>query len=429
MQGAFKMAPASQDEHSGANSTDGFMRSTKATGKHALLMALALTMAPFGTPLAQAQTFSVIYNFTGGSDGGYPLAGFVISPKGYLFGTASVGGSYGAGVVFGFSESGQEKVLYNFTGGADGANPNSSLIFDASGDLYGTTYAGGAHGAGTVFEVTQAGEETVLYNFTGGADGANPLSKLNFDTAGNLYGTTSAGGAYSGGTVFEVVKGGTEEVLHSFGNGADGANVVAGVTLLENAAHAVTAIFGTTAAGGTYGDGTVFALRGSQSGWKESVLHNFANQSDGGTPYAGLVFDRSGNLYGTTTAGGGGNDNANDGGGTIFELTYANSEWNFSVLDGLSGSGVSGTYRNVILDASGNIYATTHCDGEYGSGTVYELTRSGSTWTYNPLYAFTGGDDGLYSYSNLVFDTQGNLYGTTRGGGTGGYGVVFKVTP
>jgi uncharacterized repeat protein (TIGR03803 family) len=403
--------------------------SISATGKHARLIAFALTIVLYGAPQARAQTFSVIYSFTGGSDGGYPLAGFVIGPKGELFGTASVGGSFQAGVVFKISETGGEKVLYSFTGGVDGANPNSSLIFDASGDLYGTTYAGGAYGAGTVFEVTQAGEETVLYNFTGGADGANPMSKLIFDTAGNLYGTTSAGGAYGGGTVFEVVKGGTEAVLHSFGNGTDGANLVAGVTLLENVDKVVTAIFGATSAGGTNGDGTVFVLRPSQSGWKESVLHNFENQSDGGTPYAGLVFDHSGNLYGTTTAGGGGNDNSNDGGGTVFELTYSNDEWNFSVLDGLSGSGVSGTYRNVILDASGNIYATTHCDGEYGSGTVYELTPSGGTWTYNALYAFTGGDDGLYSYSNLVFDAQGNLYGTTKAGGTAGYGVVFKVTP
>jgi len=185
----------------------------------------------FVIPATQAQTFSTIYNFTGGTDGGNPLNGFVIGSAGNLFGTGSGGGKYGAGVVFRLSQSGEEKVLYNFTGGADGANPNSSLIFDASGNLYGTTYAGGANGDGTVFEVTQAGVETVLYSFAGGTDGANPMSKLSFDAAGNLYGTTFYGGAYGAGTVFEVVKGGTEKVLHSFGNGTDGANPEAGVTL------------------------------------------------------------------------------------------------------------------------------------------------------------------------------------------------------
>ncbi len=380
-----------------------------------------IAMLLFALPGVQAQTFSTIYNFTGGTDGGNPLSGLAITSAGKLFGTTSAGGSFGAGVVFKLSESGEEKVLYSFTGGADGANPNASLIFDDSGNLYGTTYGGGANGDGTVFELTQAGVETVLYSFQGGADGANPMSKLSFDGAGNLYGTTFAGGAYGAGTVFEVVKGGTEKVLHSFGNGTDGANPTAGVTLT-----AKPAIFGTTSAGGADGYGIVFALTPAQSGWKETVLHTFAMQSDGATPYAGLVFDSAGNLYGTTTDGGGEDGN---GGGTIFELSYSGGQWNFNVLDGLPGSGISGTYRNVLLDASDNIYATTHCDGADGAGTVYKLTRSGGTWTYTLLYTFTGQSDGLYSYSNLVADKQGNLYGTTKYGGTSGNGVVFKVTP
>jgi uncharacterized repeat protein (TIGR03803 family) len=383
--------------------------------------AFALAAVLCVIPATQAQTFSTIYNFTGGTDGGNPLNGFVIGPAGNLFGTASGGGKYGAGVVFRLSQSGEEKVLYNFTGGADGANPNSSLIFDASGNLYGTTYAGGANGDGTVFEVTQAGIETVLYSFAGGTDGANPMSKLTLDAAGNLYGTTFYGGAYGAGTVFEVVKGGTENLLHSFGNGTDGANPEAGINIT-----AKSMIFGTTSAGGADGYGTVFALTPSESGWKEAILHNFALQSDGGTPYAGLVFDSKGNLYGTTTDGGGSDES---GGGTVFELSYSGGKWNFSVLDGLPGSGISGTYRDVLLDASDNIYATTHCDGADGAGTVYKLTPSGGSWTYTLLYTFTGQSDGLYSYSNLVFDKQGNLYGTTKYGGTSGNGVVFKVTP
>ncbi len=391
--------------------------------RHALLVAFVLTTVASADQRAQAQTFSVIYNFKGGSDGGYPLDGLVMSPKGELFGTASIGGSFQAGAVFKLNESGEETGLYSFTGGADGGNPQSSLIFDASGNLYGTTYAGGAYGFGTVFEVTPAGKETVLYSFKGGTDGANPIAKLSFDVSGNLYGTTSAGGAYGGGTVFKVMSGGTERVLHNFGNGTDGANPVAGITLGENADHVLKEIFGTTSAGGTYGDGTVFVLRPKQGVWKESILHTFENQSDGATPYGGLVFDKLGNLYGTTTSGGDGG-----GGGTVFELTYSSSEWNFSVLNGLSGTSLSGTYRNVLLDASGNIYATTHCDGTEGAGTVYELTPSGGTWAFTLLYALTP-SNGYFSFSSLVFDKQGNLYGTASVGGKNNYGVVFKITP
>jgi uncharacterized repeat protein (TIGR03803 family) len=293
------------------------------------------------------------------------------------------------------------------------------LIFDAAGNLYGTTYSGGSAGAGAVFKVTQAGAESVLYSFSGGTDGSNPQSKLTSDAAGNLYGTTYYGGAYAGGTVFELT-GSTEKVLHSFGNGTDGKNPTAGITLTKKGV-----VFGTTSAGGTSGYGTVFRLEDLESGWNETILHSFAMLTDGATPYAGLVFDSSDNLYGTTTDGGSGGD----GGGTVFELSNADRTWTFKTLDVLAGSGISGTYRNVLLDASGNIYATTHCDGTYSSGTVYKLTPSGTSWNYSPLYVFTGQDDGFYSFSNLVFDAQGNLYGTTKNGGSGGYGVVFKITP
>lgn len=385
------------------------------------LMMCALAMVVFAPNQIHAQSFSVLHNFTGGSDGGFPLDGFAVDSSGNLFGTTSTGGSSGTGVVFEISQSGQQQVLYSFKGGSDGANPNARLIFDASGNLYGTTYAGGTHGLGTIFQVTRAGQETVLYSFAGGADGANPESKLVFDTVGDLYGTTFAGGAYGGGTAFVFTKGGVEKVLHSFGNGTDGANPVAGLTLTKK-----WGIFGTTSAGGAHGYGTVFVIWPTTSGWQEMTLHDFALQGDGGTPYGGLVFDQSGRLYGTTTAGGQGGES---GGGTIFNLTPTTSGWNFSVLDVLAGWGISGTYRNLLLDASGNIYATTHCDGNYGAGTVYKLTSAGSSWTYDQLYTFTGGNDGLFSFSNLVFDQQGNLYGTTKNGGTNGYGVVFKIIP
>jgi len=390
-----------------------------------LVMALALMfgLAAITTPQAHAQSFSVIHNFTGGNDGANPLSGFLIY-NGNLYGTASSGGSSGAGVVFELSTSGQETVLHEFTGGNDGSNPEGRLAI-SGGILYGTTTSGGAYNAGTIYRVTLAGKETVIHSFNGKSGGANPVAGLAVDNAGNLYGTTKAGGASGTGVVFELVaptvSGGEwiGKVLYSFGTGSDGATPVGGINF-----DASGNLYGTTSAGGTYGYGTVFQLTHSPAGWKENILHHFALQNDGGVPYAGLV--RSGNnLYGATTEGGAGGQS---GGGTVFELTPSGNSWNFSVLYGLSGWGISGSYRNLLMVA-GKLFATTHCDGSNDAGTVYELTPSGDTWTYNQLYVFSGGSDGLYSFSNLIADDQGNFYGTTNLGGTNGYGVAFKVTP
>jgi len=392
--------------------------------KHLLAITLLLGLVLAASSAARSQTFSVVHSFTGGSDGAGPLAGLVIDRSGNLYGTSSSGGSFGSGTVFKVDSTGHESALYDFTGGADGGSPQASLLL-SGGHLFGTTNSGGASGAGTVFEVTLSGIETVLYTFTGKADGANPDASLIRDGAGNLYGTTFAGGTNGNGTVFKLLRptvtGGawTEQVLYSFGKGTDGANPVAGVT--SQTGH----LYGTTSAGGTYGYGTVFQLTPSKSGWTESILHHFEMQSDGGVPYAGIIVDHSGNLYGATTDGGAGGSN---GGGTVFELTPSNGSWTFTVIYSLPGWGISGSFRNLLL-ASGKIYATTHCDGANTAGTVYELTPSGGTWTYKSLHVFSGGSDGLYSFSNLVFDKLGNLYGTTNRGGANGYGVVFKVTP
>ena len=400
------------------------LESMSSISERVLAFAFALGLATAAIPLSQGQTFSVVHNFTGGSDGGNPLAGFAIDATGNLYGTTNVGGASDAGTVFKITTKGNEIVLHSFAGGTDGANPQSSLVMDAAGDLYGTTNGGGASGAGTVFKLTRYNKETVLYSFAGGTDGANPEAALTMDAAGNLYGTTTAGGSSGNGTVFRLRKHNGkwhEKVLYSFGSGTDGAMPVAGITL-----DAAGSLYGTTSAGGSYGYGTVFQLKLSKSGWQENVLYNFQLQSDGGVPYAGVVFDKSGNLYGAATEGGNGGQN---GGGTVFELTHSKSSWTFTLLYSLSGWGISGTYRNLLLDASGNIWATTHCDGANSAGTVYELTSSGGIWNYTSLYVFTGGSDGLFSFSNLVFDQQGNLYGTTNLGGANGYGVVFKIKP
>jgi len=383
------------------------------------LFGLALAMT---TP-AQAQTFSVVHTFTGGSDGGSPLSGFTIDSAGNLYGTASNGGKAGYGIVLKLDVNGKETVLHNFAGGTDGANPEGRLVSDAAGNLYGTTLAGSTSGDGTVFELPVKGREIILHRFSG-TDGAKPEAGLTMDAKGNLYGTTTAGGANGNGTVFKLEKNSAgkwkEQVLYSFGQGTDGAVPVGGITLDKTGN-----IYGTTSAGGTYTYGTIFKLTHTKSGWTETILHDFQNASDGAVPYAGLVFDSSGNLYGAATEGG----NNTNGGGTVFQLTPANGNWNFTVLYSLPGWGISGTFRNVLLDAAGNLYATTHCDGSYNAGTVYKLTPASGTWTYTSLYVFTGRDDGEYSFSNLVFDKQGNLYGTTNTGGASGYGVVFKIAP
>jgi uncharacterized repeat protein (TIGR03803 family) len=388
-----------------------------------LTLALLFGIAAFLCLPAHAQSFSVVHSFTGGDDGGNPLNGLV-ADSGALYGTTSAGGASGAGVVYKISPTtGEHGVVYTFRGGADGASPESALIV-YSGNLYGTTAAGGVHGSGTVFEVTPAGKETVLYSFTGKADGSGPKATLTTDSSGNLYGTTFSGGAHSNGTVFELVKptkvgeSWTEHVLYSFGTRPDGANPVAGVTF-DNGD-----LYGTTSAGGTYSYGTIFELSPSRSGWTETILHEFELQSDGGVPYAGLTVASSSKLYGAATDGGQGSAN---GGGTVFELNKSSSGWTFAVIKSLAGWGISGTYRNVLL-SDAKIYATTHCDGAHNAGTIYELTPSDGSWDYTALYTFTGGSDGLYSFSNLVL-VDGYLWGTTNVGGSQGAGVVFKTKP
>src|ERR1700677_978884 len=387
-----------------------------------LMFLAAVVIALLSSPVVHAQSFSVMLNFAG-SNGSSPLAGLVMDANQNIYGTANSGGQHGYGVVFKANRNGQEAVVHSFAGGAnDGAYPEDSLIIDSAGNLYGTTFNGGPANAGTVFKLSSKGIIHILYSFAGGNDGANPIARLAIDKNGNLYGTTSAGGTSGNGTVFAVSPAGKHTVLYSFGSGTDGTIPFAGVTL-----DAKGNLYGTTSAGGSTGNGTVFELKRSASGWTEIILHNFELQDDGGTPYAGLVSDPSGNLYGAATQGG---VNGTDGGGTVFELSPAGSNWTFTVLYGLYGWNISGTFRDLLFDATtGVIYGTTHCDGAYDAGTVYSLTPSSGSWSYTELYTFTGGTDGLYSFSNLVMDKSGNLYGTTNEGGANGSGVIFKVAP
>jgi uncharacterized repeat protein (TIGR03803 family) len=384
---------------------------------HQFILGFAFTLFTL-ISAAQAQTFKVVHNFTGGADGANPLNGLMLDSTGTMYGTASAGGANNNGTVFAVSPTGALKVLYAFKGGSDGSTPQSFLIEDSGGRLYGTTSAGGTYGGGTVFRVAGS-KETILYNFGSGSDGSAPLGGLIFDSAGNLYGTTSAGGASGNGTVFMLTPKGSsykETLLYSFGSGTDGAVPYAAVAL-DSAGD----VLGTTSAGGTYTYGTVFELSKANS-WVETIVYNFENQDDGAVPYAGLVADGLGNFYGAATEGG------SQGGGTVFELTPSGTSWNFSAIQSVPGWGISGSFRDVMLDSNGTIYATTHCDGSYDAGTVYQLVPGGGIWNYTLLYTFTGGTDGLYSYSNLVMN-HGKLFGTTKQGGGYGNGVVFVVVP
>jgi uncharacterized repeat protein (TIGR03803 family) len=240
---------------------------------------------------------TVLHNFTGGADGGLPYGGVIRDSKGNLYGTAEVGGASGAGVVFKVDKFGNETVLYSFTGGADGGYPLAGVIQDSAGNSYGTTNGGGASGAGVVFKVDKAGNETVLYAFTGGADGGFPVGGLIRDSAGNSYGTTNGGGASGAGVVFKVDKSGNETVLYTFTGGADGAYPLWVVLAHDPAGN----LYGTTANGGASNAGVVFKV--DKSG-NETVLHSFTGGIDGGNPYVGLVRDSVGKLYGTTAFGG-----------------------------------------------------------------------------------------------------------------------------
>ena len=289
---------------------------------------------------------------------------------------------------------------------------------DASGNLYGTTNIGGAYSDGTVFKITPSGTESVLYSFGSVAnDGVHPEAGLVMDASGNLYGTTNIGGAYSDGTVLKITPSGTETVLHSFGSVTnDGAYPYAGLVM-----DASGNLYGTTSRGGAYSDGTVFKITPSGT---ESILYSFGSvTNDGAYPEAGLVMDASGNLYGTTEFGGAYSD------GTVFKITSSGTE---SILYSFGSVAEDATNpaARLMMDASGNLYGTTAGGGLYDYGTVFKITPSG---TESILYSLAGAYfsyyDGMDPQSGLVMDASGNLYGTTEFGGAYSDGTVFRINP
>jgi uncharacterized repeat protein (TIGR03803 family) len=424
----------------------------------AVLGNFALAMLIAGTSAA-AQTEEVLYSFNDLSGDGYlPQSSLIFDASGNLYGTTTFGGNLslcggsGCGTVFEMTKVGgvwTASVLHSFNGGTDGAEPYAGLTFDASGNFYGTTQyggsgtcSGGAGGCGTVFELSpKAGggwAEKILHTFNhNGRDGYGPLGGLILDASGNLYGTTFYGGAGSFGTVFELspAAGGywTETILHGFNND-DGDGLWPSAGLIFDASGD---LYGTTYGGGRYGWGTAFRLAPAAGGKRtESILHSFNdNGSDGAGPFASLIFDESGNLYSSTLYGGTDVCSDTNGCGTVFELSpNAAGGWTEKILKSFT----TYPYAGVIVDASGNLYGTTFEGGTgpcsdgviVGCGTVFELSPQGGGWTEKILHSFGVVEgDGAYTFAGLIFDSSGDLYGTTWSGGAYNYGSVFEVTP
>jgi uncharacterized repeat protein (TIGR03803 family) len=432
-----------------------------------------------------SSTERVLYTFQGTGDGVEPIGGVVRDAKGNLYGTTRFnfqgsGAPTGFGLVYQLTptKSGEfkEKVIYAFQGELiDGQSPQSSVVFDAAGNLYGTA-DGGLFGCGIVYKLapTQNGPwtETIIHQFdafNGHNDGCEPVGSLIFDKAGNLYGTTSQGGGGTSdtfctngcGTVFKLTpnKDGswTETILHAMhkggGGSPDGQNPFDSV-VFDNAGN----LYGTTLAGGPDDLGTVFELTPATRGkWTETLLFKFHdlvnNPPDGANPMAGVVLDPAGDLYGTTTGGGGGLG----GGGTVFKLTAGgNGKFKESVIHrfSLSESGFQDgmfPYGGLIMDSAGNLFGTTLLGGGHneplcffggvqsftGCGTVFKLTPAANgKWKESLLHSFQGSTDGgAPQPDHLTMDADGNLYGAASTGGKlvqsqngfNSFGVVFEI--
>jgi uncharacterized repeat protein (TIGR03803 family) len=392
------------------------------------------------SPAAHGQTLTVLHDFSG-PDGGTPTIGLTMDAAGNFYGTTSEGGTYRQGIVFKLTHHNLGWVLtplYEFRGGADGGQPQSRVVFGPDGRLYGTTTAGGEGGSGTVYSLTPPPhacgslscpwQETVIHSFMN-VDGINPeYGDLVFDSAGNIYGTTKAGGSYfqggfdiGYGTVYELSPsngGWTQTVLYSFSDGDDGASPYSGV-VFDQAGN----LYGTTSAGGANNSGTIYELSPSASGWTETTIRSLAGAQDGSNPTAGLTPDEAGGFYGAATYGGSG------GYGTVFHLTPAGSGWNFAVIFGfsLNGTGES-PYYNLLL-AGGNLYAALAGAVDHDFGSVIELSPSTGGWTETILHNFILGQDGGEPVGPLVIDASGNLYGESNLGGTYGPGLIWEITP
>ena len=381
-------------------------------------LCLALCVLAFAAPAGAHDRFHILHTFLDGDDGGTPNTPVILDRKGNLYGTALQGGANNDGVVFKITPKGDETTLYSFAGGSDGDKPEAGVVIDKNGNLYGTTNLGGPSDQGTAFRLATDGTETVLHAFTGGSDGGYPQANLLLDSAGDLYGTTVSGGRGCSdgcGTIFKIAPDGTFTTLYTFAGGDDGWFIMAGLI-----ADRKGNLYGTAQVGGSHGFGTVFRL--SQRG-AFKVLYAFQGGNDGAYPQAGLIRDASGNLYGTTRSGGGSNACGDYGCGTIFRLASDGTE---TVLHAFSGGSDGGEpYGGVTADLSGNLYGTAITGGGVdGLGTVFELRSNGS---FRVLHTFEGQSDGAWPEAGVALDESGNVYSTAYAEGPDGWGTVFKI--
>jgi uncharacterized repeat protein (TIGR03803 family) len=373
----------------------------------------------------------VLYNFAGGADGSNPNGHLVEDNAGNFYGTTFFGGSSNVGTIFKVDSTGAETVLYTFTGGTDGSEPWAGLFRDPGGDLFGTTDGGGASGLGTIFKLDTSGTLTTLHNFKGGLDGSRPESRL-ISVKGQLYGTTRLGGSSAGdlglgcGIIFRVSHSGNERVLYRFsgmddgcdpqGLVADSAGNLYGIANFSNLPNNV---------------GTVFKLNTSGV---FSVLYTFSGNADGGHPIGRPLIDVNGNVHGATASGG---DQECPGGcGLVFQVDPAGRE---TIVHPLFGGTHGGTPDGGLLDLAGTLIGTSEFFGDLsctstfppGCGVLYQISNRGH---FTVLHAFAGGADGDTPAGDPVRGKDGSIYGITTHGGTGtacdrGCGVIFKYTP
>jgi uncharacterized repeat protein (TIGR03803 family) len=428
-----------------------------------------------GAVAATAPSERVLYSFSGigtFADGAAPLGGLVQGPDGSLYGTTSEGGGSdcNCGTVFKLTPpaTGQtgwtETVIHSFQGyPSDGSSPYSSLVFDAAGNLYGTTLLGGSASSGTVFILQPAATgqttwtETVLHNFAGTpADGQFPYSNLAIDAEGNLYGTASLGGDANQGIAYRLglpTDGGSEwtvSLLHEFQGGADGGQPYSAVVFDPEGN-----LYGTTSSDGItdISGGTVFQLALSDGGATETVLHTFTARDigtpfDGGFPYGNLTLDAAGNIYGTTEIGGGGQviPGEASNAGTVFRLAKppaGQSLWTETLIHSFNGTTSDPSTTDgatpaggLLFDSAGNLYGTTLQGGTNDDGTVFMLTPppvGQATWNQTILHTFSSFPDGAGPSGTLVRNAAGALFGTTQSGTTSAtseqVGTVYRLFP
>ena len=401
-----------------------------AHGTQASLPQTARTLVQTAGSSAPSVPYQVIYPFSGGNDGGNPETPLVFDPQGNAYGTTVQGGSAGCGTIFRLHPAAQgkwqESVLYNFTCFADGKNPHGGVVRDALGNLYGTTTAGGLNGGctgdgcGVVFELKHTGAIATLHTFAGGGDGFGPGSPLTFDAAGNLYGMAPDGGKFGFGTVFTLQQSGGSwhfHAIHQFSGGNGGGTGSLGALLVDS--HGT--IFGVTETGGAHQAGIAYTLTPNGSAWTFTPVYVFKGTPDGGNPYGGLI-SSGGKLYGTTYFGG------RNGAGSVFELTPKAGVYGERVVYSFKGGkdGSSPT-SSLLASGSGVLYGTTSAGGSgCGCGTVFSLAPG--SFAESVLHSFGASHDGQSPYFGLTASGK-SLYSSTVAGGTGGSGTIFSITP